>query len=202
MKDISALYDKALEDFKSQRSARVRRQVKNVLGLINLASTEKILEIGSATGKYTSIASKKNDVFCLDISLNNLKRAIKTVSELGNIKNLSCLNADVSNIPFAAAVFDKILAIDIVEHLKDEKFYLLCQEAHRVLKKGGALYIYTPNLLHPYELTRPFRPVLRKEHIGVRTKSALCKTLKENNFEIKMAYFNNFYRRISIAAVK
>ncbi|MFH0732446.1 MAG: class I SAM-dependent methyltransferase [Candidatus Omnitrophota bacterium] len=196
------MYEKVLSDFKVMGSPRIRRQVQNVLGLINLSSNEKIMEIGVATGKFTSIATRQNSVFAIDIAFDNLQRAKRAVSEMGNIKNLFPLNADCSSMPFADSVFDKILAIDITEHLTDEIFFLLCKESYRVLKKDGSFFIYTPNLLHPYELARPFRPVLRKEHVGVRTRAKLCGFLKRAAFKIKRRYFNNCFRRISIEAVK
>jgi ubiquinone/menaquinone biosynthesis C-methylase UbiE len=195
-------YDKVLSDFRKNQSGRVRRQVKNVLELINLNKDEKILEIGVATGKFTSIISKSNLVFALDLSLDNLRRAKKAAAELGKAENCFYINASASQIPISGHNFDKVLAIDIIEHLNDEVFTSLCRESHRVLKPNGYLYIYTPNLLHPYELARPFRPVLRREHIGVRTRAKICKILKENKFVITKASFNNYFRRISVVAKK
>jgi ubiquinone/menaquinone biosynthesis C-methylase UbiE len=202
MPDMAAVYENVLNDFKVMGSARIKRQVRNVLRLINLSDNEKIMEIGVATGKFTSIATKENSVFAVDIIFDNLQRAKRAVNEMGNAKNLFPINANCSNMPIADSVFDKVLAIDITEHLNDEAFFSLCREAYRILKKGGSLFIYTPNLLHPYELARPFRSVLRQEHIGVRTRARLCRFLKRADFDIKRSYFNNCYRRISIEATK
>ena len=196
-------YEKIIEDFKNMRSGRIRRQIYNVLKLIPIEEKEQnIIEIGVATGKFTSMLSKYNHIYAVDLLLENILRAKKIVSELGNPNNATYINADCTTIPFKNDFFDKALAIDITEHLNDKQFKFLCQEAYRILKPGGRLYIYTPNLLHPFELSRPFRPVLRKEHIGVRSMTMLTKTLKSSNFNIKKNYFSNFFRRISIEAYK
>lgn len=202
MPDISVVYEKVLDDFKRMGSGRIRRQTNNVLNLINLSRDEKIVEAGVATGKFTSIISKENTVFAVDISLDNLQRTRRTVSDLGNPRNLYIVNCDCSKMPFLDSTLDKVLAIDIIEHLPDNVFDLFCKEAYRVLRKGSSIYIYTPNLIHPYELARPFRPVLRKEHIGVRTRAKICNFLKRTNFKIVRSYFSNCFRRISIEARK
>ena len=202
MSDIDKLYEETLENFKSNRSGRVRRQVRNVLDLIGLSSRETILEVGVATGKFTSMMTRANRVFALDVSIENLKRAEKAVKGMGDISSLRCIAADCRAIPFADLLFDKIVAIDIIEHLKDAVFDIFCAEAYRVLKPGGQICLYTPNLLHPYEFARPFRPVMRMEHVGVRTRASICRSLKGHNFIVEKSHFNNLFRRISVKAKK
>lgn len=45
--------------------------------------------------------------------------------------------------PFADNSFDSVVAIHLVEHLKDLISFM--NEAHRIIKPGGSLYIETPN---------------------------------------------------------
>lgn len=195
-------YENILEDFKHNRSGRIRRQVRNVLNLVDLPKNMNVLEVGVATGKFTSIFSRNNKIYAFDISLENLKRAGRSVADMGCAGNLCCISGNCSKMPFRNSSFDRILAIDIIEHLSDKVFDLFCRETHRLLKSGCYFYIYTPNLLHPYELSRPFRPIMRREHIGVRTRANICRILKMNGLIIEKSYFNNFFRRISIKAKK
>jgi len=201
-KKLDLLYDKTLHDFIKNKPGRVRRQVNNVLKLIDLSKDEKILEIGVATGKFTSIFTDCNKCYSLDILFSNLQRCQRAVSEIGRRENLFCIAADCSAMPFSDSSFNKIMAIDIIEHIEDDVFDMFCKQAYRVLIEKGSLYLYTPNLLHPYELARPFRPVLRKEHIGVRSMAKICSFLKKNNFLIKKKHFFNCFRRIGIEAIK
>ena len=202
MDKTSQLYDKILDDYMHMRTGRVRRQVQNVKKLVDLGMGENILEVGVATGKFTSAFTRENKVVALDFSKDSLERCKRTVEKLGDINNLECVEADCSEMPFEDAIFDKVMAIDMIEHITDDTFRSFCYEASRVLKVGGKFYIYTPNLLHPFELARPFRPVLRKEHIGVRTRAKICRYLKNAGFEIVRGYFSNCFRRISVEAAR
>lgn len=196
-------YDKVVDEFKKKRSGRVKRQVANVLRLIDLGDpAQRILEVGVATGKFTSIISKRQKVYALDLSLENLMRARKTVGEFGNQQQACYMNADCTAMPFKESSFDKVLAIDIAEHLDDRHFALFCQQAFRALVPKGRFYIYTPNATHPFQLLLPFRPALRAEHIGVRSRGEIAGLLKNTGFLIRRSYYNNFFRRISIEAEK
>jgi len=57
----------------------------------------------------------------------------------------------VTALPFAAASFDLVCALDIIEHVDDENGALA--EISRVTKPGGTLLVSTP--LHPSRWT-PF----------------------------------------------
>jgi len=46
-------------------------------------------------------------------------------------------------LPFCDNVFDVVVASHIIEHLRNPVQFL--KECHRVLKKGGLLYLYCPN---------------------------------------------------------
>jgi SAM-dependent methyltransferase len=45
--------------------------------------------------------------------------------------------------PFKDNSFDSIVAIHLIEHLKDLIYFM--EECHRIIKPGGTLYIETPN---------------------------------------------------------
>ncbi|MGE5927830.1 MAG: class I SAM-dependent methyltransferase [Gemmatimonadota bacterium] len=50
---------------------------------------------------------------------------------------------DLRNLPFADATFDKAWSLDVLEHLSPEALDGMLAEAARVLKPGGALFVYT-----------------------------------------------------------
>ncbi len=53
--------------------------------------------------------------------------------------------------PFKASSFDEVVAIHVVEHLQDLISFM--DESWRILRKGGALYLETPEAGNNYDLT-------------------------------------------------
>ena len=51
-------------------------------------------------------------------------------------------------LPFPAARFDRVLCLDVLEHLAYEDQPLALAELHRVLRPGGEALISVPNLAH------------------------------------------------------
>lgn len=50
---------------------------------------------------------------------------------------------DLRQLPFADATFDKAWSLDVLEHLSPDALAGMLAEASRVLKPGGALFVYT-----------------------------------------------------------
>jgi ubiquinone/menaquinone biosynthesis C-methylase UbiE len=65
--------------------------------------------------------------------------------------------------------FDNIVTFQVIEHIADDNAFL--QEAHRVLKPGGKLYLTTPNRI--MSLTR--NPWHEREYLGSELKSLMEK---------------------------
>lgn len=59
--------------------------------------------------------------------------------------------------PYENQSFDKVVVVDMLEHVKDESFFIL--ELYRILKPGGELIINTPNL-KPWSFLRMFRHLI------------------------------------------
>jgi ubiquinone/menaquinone biosynthesis C-methylase UbiE len=64
--------------------------------------------------------------------------------------------ADLSRLPFLNSAFDVVNCRLVVEHL--ERPELAFSEFHRVLKPGGRLAIFTPNLLHYFGIASRATP--------------------------------------------
>ena len=58
------------------------------------------------------------------------------------------------SLPFADETFDIVFHQDVIEHT--EKPYLFVQEQCRVLRRGGAMIVGTPNLLRPANIAKAF----------------------------------------------
>lgn len=100
---------------------------------------DHILDAGCGAGKFFRMGLARQlgcHVVGADLSQN--LRANSAID--------SAVRANLKTLPFANNSFDVVNCRLVIEHLDAPKAAL--QEFHRVLKPGGRLAIFTPNLLH------------------------------------------------------
>jgi len=88
------------------------------------------------------------------------------------------LQADATRLPFAAQSRDVVAFSSVLHHLPDRDAAL--GEAHRVLRPGGLVFAFDPNLLHPaMALFRyPASPLYRREGVSPDERPLLPRTLR------------------------
>lgn len=59
------------------------------------------------------------------------------------------INAASEQLPFTTGSFDVILSHEVLEHVRDDRCSI--EEMVRVLKPGGIIVLFVPNLGYPYE---------------------------------------------------
>ncbi|MBO6518317.1 MAG: class I SAM-dependent methyltransferase [Bacteroidia bacterium] len=96
----------------------------------------KVLDCGAGHGAFTKeLYENGYDVSACDL-----------FPEIFHYDKVECKKADVTeSLPFEDNQFDAIVAMEIMEHIQDHEVFF--SECHRVLKKDGAVYISTPNIL-------------------------------------------------------
>lgn len=94
-----------------------------------------ILDVGCGTGWFLESLSKNADVYGIERKF----QSPDYVSD--NIKKKIAI-AELPDIPMREAAFDGILALDIIEHLDDDKGALTALK--RKLKPGGFLFLTVP----------------------------------------------------------
>ncbi|MEO0795366.1 MAG: methyltransferase domain-containing protein [Verrucomicrobiota bacterium] len=74
---------------------------------------------------------------------------------------------DLEALPFDDGEFEILLLNEVLEHVPDDRSALV--ETHRVLAKGGRLFVFSPNRLYPFEShgvflksNAPLKPETRK----------------------------------------
>jgi SAM-dependent methyltransferase len=103
---------------------------------------ETILDIGCGTG-----ASKKiyfafvKEYVGLDLSPISIEKAKE------NYPNIRWEIGDACKLPFDDEKFSIVSFSSVLHHIPD--FRLALKEAYRVLKPGGRVFAFDPNLLHP-----------------------------------------------------
>lgn len=95
----------------------------------------QILDIGCGTGYISKLIAPLGVIFSVDPS-----EAAMQVCRSQGLKNLYLGTAD--KLPFLDDHFDLVIALDVLEHVKDDKQAV--NEIYRVLKPDGILICFVP----------------------------------------------------------
>ena len=106
--------------------------------LVAPVKNKLILDIGTGSGDIASYIGKHNTVVSVDIS--DCRK---------NKKNFYFSRCNES-LPFKLESFDVVISNHVIEHVQNQELHI--KEIKRVLKKGGTLYLATPNRLWPFEV--------------------------------------------------
>lgn len=103
-----------------------------------------VLDLGSGNGQNAIKAAQVvKKVFACEIDQALINQA-KTLAKLKRIENIQWEQVNLEErLSFINANFDKILFLDVLEHLKKRNQIL--NEVRRVLKPGGLLFLGVPN---------------------------------------------------------
>jgi len=133
---------------------------------------KKVLDVGSAQGWYIKYLKDLG----YEVTASDIEKAIE-------FDDVPFVQTSGAELPFGANSFDTVLAINVVEHIEDEKKIL--SELARVTKKR--LLLSVPNsedeLLQRYNLT--FRHQTDKTHKREYSKESIKRKLKQVGFEVK-----------------
>jgi ubiquinone/menaquinone biosynthesis C-methylase UbiE len=173
-------------------SAHLRDQWANIHQLIEPIDNQQILDIGCGSGKYAASMSHKAYPTAIDFSPVAMQLSRKTMSEHGRPERSFLLQSRGEELPFANESYDKVTALDIVEHINQAEYEALVVEVLRVLKPGGIFCIYTPNKTYSIEFIYKliFGRSLSPLHFGLKTSKELLAPLNRLGFEVLDLYYN------------
>jgi ubiquinone/menaquinone biosynthesis C-methylase UbiE len=118
---------------------------KRKMDLIESKIKNKIvLDAGCGTGGAINYFSNFcKEIYGIDISRENIEKA----KEKYKNKNLFFQVDNVEKISFDESTFDVVYSRWVIEHLKNPKKFI--DETYRILKPGGVLILWVPNVKNP-----------------------------------------------------
>jgi SAM-dependent methyltransferase len=132
----------------------------------------RILDVGCGTGATTASLADFGSVCGVDMGPAALRHA--------HMRGLAVARGSAERLPVRAGVLDVVVALDVIEHLDDDRLAL--REMLRVLKPGGVLLATVPAYAflwssHDEALghrRRYLRPELRRRVADAGFEIALC----------------------------
>jgi SAM-dependent methyltransferase len=148
------------------------------------AATPRLLDIGAGQGVLLEEALRLGfDAEGVDHCESNVEAAAA--------KGLKVRYAEAEELAERDA-FDVVTMMDIIEHVLDP--LQLLRAAHRALKPGGVLVVYTPNhraavvlmarLLHRLGITYPIEEIFGRNHVCFFDDRSLPRALTRSGFEV------------------
>ncbi len=141
---------------------KVAKKASYLVDLIKqycLDSGSTILEFGCGTGVYTREVSKRlplSKIEAIDISINIIDVARKASKKYKNIKYRV---ASIFDTGLKAGSVDIIFGFYVLHHLDQRR---TVKEITRILKPGGIVFFYEPNLLNPWVFIVKSTPFIKK----------------------------------------
>jgi ubiquinone/menaquinone biosynthesis C-methylase UbiE len=123
------------------------RRAKIIFENLELSSGQKILDAGCGRGFYLKVLSSlplNLDIYGLDLNPEYLKLAAEILKE----ERVRLLKRDITSLPFKDNFFDRVIASEILEHVRDDQKAI--KEIFRVLKPAGVAVITVPHQDYPF----------------------------------------------------
>lgn len=185
--------------FKEYLQGKLSLRHQKALEYLAVNPGEVILDIGCGRGELLSACREKGGV---PVGIDYSSAAI-TISKRGK-ENPNLIQASATALPFREETFDKVIMLDIVEHLSATDLMICLRDVKRVLKTGGQVLIHTPNqwgdslavlyvkissILRPWQKKKNVSPSTHSYstlHVNVLNPISLSRVLRTAGFKSKI----------------
>jgi SAM-dependent methyltransferase len=147
-----------------------RNDLERLRRAVGISPTDEILEIGCGVGRLGKVLAPICRVWTgCDVSPHMLQYAARRLRGLPNVRFVELSGYDLK--PVASASQDLVYCTVVFMHLTEWDRYNYVEEAHRVLRPGGRLYIDNISLTSGYgwgffQQSRGIDPAARPPQIG------------------------------------
>jgi len=157
--------------FKEYLKGEIPLRHTKALEYLHVNRGEAILDIGCGRGELLRTCDKKG---AIAIGIDYSPAAVN-ISGRGNDVKVAVIQASATALPFRDRIFDKVIMLDIVEHLAPDDLLKCLKDVRRVLKDSGHILIHTPNQWGDYVSSLYCRMSSRlRPHPKVKTALGRC----------------------------
>jgi len=157
-------------------SAITTIRINEVLdGFEKFRKTNKMLDVGCGPGLFLIEAKKRGwEVYGTEFTDNQLAYL--------NDKGIKTLKGKLTNDSFEDELFDVIISSEVIEHINNPLEEM--KHFHRLLRKGGLVYITTPNFnaIERFLLKGDYAIIEYPEHLCYYTPKTIDLLLTNNGF--------------------
>lgn len=187
-------------NFSKFKNPMANHRIKIVSRIIR--KNKKILDIGFGPASIEEILNKRKkkvDLVGIDISPLSVESAKR------KFKNWTFKVGNILSIPFGQNIFDYVLTLEILEHIKPFYLFKALDEIKRVLKKDGFLIVSVPlnenieqmllNGENPNSHLREYTPLILKTELTISNFEILIEKKLyafHKNYSLKSFLTNNF----------
>lgn len=165
----------------------VRRRIARAISHMNLAESDKVLDMGIGTGvSLDYYPTDRGRIVGIDLSSGMLRKAREKIRERG-LHQTVVFQADALHLPFADDTFDHVFMSHVISVVSDP--YKLIQEAQRVAKPGARIVI-----VNHFQSTNRFIAMVEKwlcplcTKLGWRSDLALQDLVRRTGVEVDYRY--------------
>jgi ubiquinone/menaquinone biosynthesis C-methylase UbiE len=189
--DVADHYDRAyFDDLVARYRTRnrfARQRIANVFLLLgDQLAGKTLIDIGCGMGTFTVEAARHG---AHGVGVDPAVEAVQAgrrVAAAEGVKHADFVQADAAMLPLPDASADIVLAADMTEHLDDDTMSKIFAEAHRTLRTGGRMVIYTPEQSHLFERLKDSGVMTQDpSHIGIRSAAELSTALRAAGFQVQ-----------------
>lgn len=159
-------------------------RMRQTIPLMRLKNTDRVIDFGCGAGLLAlSIHKQVKGYVGIDFSPDFICEADKIAARDG-LQNCTFHCASIVDYcELHPVTADVVAALDFSEHISDQDFVQIFNAAFRVLKPGGRLFIYTPNLGFFLERMKQIGVFPQfPQHIAVRDEKAHYPLLERCGF--------------------
>lgn len=156
--DFSRLSQVEAYDRQMSGLRNIETEAGRILDVLNLPGDARIMEIGSGTGSFAIQAGRFfNQVLALDVSQAMIDYA-RIKAEKQGMDNIQFMQAGFLSCQIPDETLDAIVTQIALHHLPDFWKLVALKRMHRMLKKGGKLYLRDIVFSFPIDQYQEFFP--------------------------------------------